>query len=421
MPKTILILGGSYTGISTAHYTLKHILPSLPSTETDSYQVVLVSSSTTLFCRPASPRALIADTYFDQSKLFVPLESQFTQYDEKSFKFIHGQARTLDHENRTVTVSLIADKPARQSESESSELQIEYHALIIGTGSSTPSPLLSLNSDDKEEIKAQWQTFRTALPSAKTIVIAGGGPAGVETAGELGEHLNGRAGWFSAKHSDPNVKISVVTSASEILPYLRPEIARGADGFLAKVGVEVIKNVKVESVSPANAGRKEDVAAKAEVKLSNGKTMHADLYIPAYGMNPNTEFVEQSLKTGDGRVATNAQTLRVDKAGPRVYAAGDASDYARPAIHILTEAIPVLCANLKRDLLVDAGQTVSGEDRLFTADPSETQLVPIGQGKGVGAAKGWKVPSFLVWLIKGRDYWVGMVGGTWSGKQVAKA
>lgn len=416
MPKTILILGGSYTGISTAHYTLKHILPSLPSTEPDSYQVVLVSSSTTLFCRPASPRALIADTLFDQSKLFVPLEEQFTQYGEKSFKFIHGHAKHLDHENRTVTVSLV--KP--DTESEASEIQITYHALIIGTGSSTPSPLLSLNSAGKDEIKKQWETFRAALPSAKTIVIAGGGPAGIETAGELGEHLNGRAGWFSSKLEDPKVKIIVVTSGSEILPYLRPAIARVAEGFLAKVGVEVIKNAKVESVSPSHAGRKEDVAGKAEVKLSNGETMQADLYIPAYGMNPNTEFVEQSLKGGDGRVATNAKTLRVDNAGPRVYAAGDASDYARPAIPLLTEAVPVLCANLRRDLLVEAGQTVS-EDRLFTADPSETQLVPIGKSKGVGAVKGWKVPSFFVWLIKGRDYWVGMVGGTWTGKQFAKA
>lgn len=301
------------------------------------------------------------------------------------------------------------------------EIQIAYHALIIGTGSSTPSPLLSLNADGKDELKAQWETFRSALPSAKSIVVAGGGPAGIETAGELGEHLNGRAWWFSSKLENPNVKITVVTSGSEVLPYLRPEIARTAEGFLAKVGVEVIKDVKVESVTPSDAGRKEAVAGKAEVKLSNGETMQADLYIPAYGMDANTEFVEQSLKGADGRVTTNPETLRVDKAGPRVYAAGDASDYARPAIPIIAQAIPVLCANLKRDLLADAGQTVSGEDRLYKVDPSETQLVPIGQSKGVGAAMGWKLPSFLVWLIKGREYWVGMVGGTWSGKQFAKA
>ncbi|KAL4783758.1 hypothetical protein BJX76DRAFT_329000 [Aspergillus varians] len=413
MPKTILILGGAYIGISTAHYTLKHVLPRLPSPE--SYQIVLVSTSKELACRPGFPRALIADSFFDQSKLFLSLEEQFRAYDEKSFKFVHGRAKSLDHENRTVTVDQITG-----GNDQTAEIHIEYHALVIGTGSSTPSPLLGLNSSGRDAITKHWSAVRAALPSAKTIVIGGGGPVGVETAGELGEHLNGRAWWFSSKLSDPTVKITVVTSGAQILPYLRPAIAQTAEGFLAKLGVSVLKNVKVETVSPPDAGTGEQVTAKTEVKLSNGDTLQADLYIPAYGGTPNTSFVDESLKTPDGRVMTNAQTLRVDKAGPRVYAAGDASDYARPAIHIIHEAIPVLASNLKRDLLVEAGQAVPGEDRLFKADERETQLVPIGQSKGVGSALGYKMPSFLVWLIKGRDYMVGMTQPLWNGKHFAK-
>ncbi|KAL4863964.1 hypothetical protein BDV12DRAFT_20582 [Aspergillus spectabilis] len=409
MSKTILILGGSYAGASTAHYALKHVLPALPSPE--SYQLVIVSSSREVICRPATPRAFIADEYFDHSKLFVNLEEQFSQYGD-NFKFIHGRATSLDHENRIVTVSNL-------SSSSDAETKIPYHALVIATGSSTPSPLLSLNTSGASDFKEHWKTFRSALTTAKTIVIAGGGPVGVETAGELGEHLNGRAGWFSAKHANPAVKITVVTSASQILPVLRPAIADAGEGFLAKVGVDVLKGVKVDSVSPVEAG-KDELTAKTKVKLSNGETLQADLYIPAYGTPPNTDFVHDSLKVEDGRVATNPQTLRVDKAGVRVYALGDASNYARPAIHILTEAIPVLGANIKRDLLIEAGQTVPGEDRLFKADDSETHLVPIGRSKGVGAAKGYKMPSFFVWLIKGRDYWLWTTGALWSGKQWAK-
>jgi NADH dehydrogenase FAD-containing subunit len=54
--------------------------------------------------------------------------------------------------------------------------------------------------------------FRKALSSAKSIVVAGGGPAGVETAGELGEYLNGQAGWFHSGMSKPKVQITVVTA-----------------------------------------------------------------------------------------------------------------------------------------------------------------------------------------------------------------
>ncbi|CEL11177.1 hypothetical protein ASPCAL14281 [Aspergillus calidoustus] len=407
-PKTILILGGSYAGTGVAHSTLKHIIPKLPSPDT--YQVVLVSSSREIIVRPAFPRALISDSFFDQGKLWTDLEAGFKQYGDR-FKFVHGSATGFDPEARTVTVS-----PRDGGE----EVKIEYHALVIATGSSTPSPLLSLNSGGRDEVKEHWAAFRTALPAAKSIIIAGGGPVAIETAGELGEHLNGRAGFFASKLADPKVKITVISKDSEILPVLRPALAQTAEGYLAKVGVEVVKGVGVESVSPAEAGRGGEVTAKTEVKLSDGKTLQADLYIPAYGTIPNTGFVPEALRAEDGRVETNPKTLRVDKAGERVYAVGDASNYARPSVVIMVDAIPVLAANLKRDLLIAAGQTPPGDDRLLTADEGETHLVPIGRSKGVGAIKGTKLPSFFVWLFKGRDYFVGMTGGMWSGQNWAK-
>ncbi|KAL4801843.1 hypothetical protein BDV18DRAFT_148256 [Aspergillus unguis] len=410
MSKTILILGGAYVGVSSAHYILKHIIPSLP--DPSSYQVILVSSSKETIVRPATPRAILSDKFFDQDKLIVPLKKQFTSYGD-TFRFIHGTAKWLDHEQRKVVVEEISESGFGVD-----EIQLEYHALIIGTGSSSPSPLFALNAGGAPELKEKWELFRAALPAAKRIVIAGGGPVGVETAGELGEHLNGRAGWFASKLEDPKVKITVVTSAEKLLPELRPAIATIAEELLAKVGVEVVKGVRVAGVTPENAG-KDNISAKTNVTLSNGEVLQADLYIPAYGTIPNTAFVNESLKASDGRLRTNKQTLRVEGAGPRVYTAGDASDYARSSIPIITSAIPVLCANLKRDLLVEAGEA-TGQDRLFTVDESEFQLVPIGQSNGVGAVKGFKLPSWSVWLIKGRDYFVGKTQGTWNGQAWAK-
>jgi apoptosis-inducing factor 2 len=81
----------------------------------------------------------------------------------------------------------------------------------------------------------------------------------------------------------------------------------------------------------------------------------------------------------------------------------------------------VLCANIKKDLLhaVD-DKKATGEDRIFKEDTRETHMVPIGKSKGVGAAMGYQMPSFLVWLIKGRDYWLWTTGNLWSGKQWSK-
>jgi apoptosis-inducing factor 2 len=406
--KNIVILGGSYGGISTAHYLLRHAVPQLP--DKTSYQIVIVSAASQVICRPACPRAMISDDMFPQEKLFVNIPKLFEQYPKGSFRFVHGTATELDHINRTVSVSLAAGNTEK----------IGFFALVIATGASTASPLLGLNRDE-EFLRTSWAALRKALPTAKSIVIAGGGPAGVETAGELGEFLNGRAGWFRSSSAKPKVPITVVTADAKILPALRPAIAKKAENYLAKVGVAIIKNARVKAVAPDGAGT-DDPAAKATLTLEDGKTLDADIYIPATGTRPNTGFIHESLLTANGRVDTNAMTLRVDKAGPRVYAVGDAASYARPAVHILFSAIPVLCANIKRDLLLASGkdETSVAEDRVFKEDTRETQLVPIGKSKGVGAAMGYQLSSFMVWLIKGRDYWLWTTGGLWTGKQWAK-
>lgn len=405
----IVILGGSYGGVSVAHNLLKHAVPQLR--DRGSYQVILVSTSSQVICRPACPRALISDDMFNQEKLFVSIETVFKQYSDGSFRFVNGTATQLDHTNRTVSISL----PTGNTET------IDFYALVIATGACTHSPLFGLNRD-VEYLRKNWTAFRQALPNSKSIAIAGGGPTGIETAGELGEYLNGRAGRLSSKLANPKVSITVVTSASEILPNLRPSLARKAEEHLAKVGVTIVKNTRVQTATPPDAGTDSALTSKATLTLSDGKTLDTDLYIPSTGTRPNTEFIDKTLLTSDNRVDTNASTMRVDKAGPRIYAIGDASSYARPAIHIITEAIPVLSANIKRDLLLASGKEKSsvGEDRVFKVDTRETQLVPIGKSKGIGAAMGYQLPSFVVWLMKGRDYWLWTTGPLWSGKQWAK-
>ncbi|KAH7342371.1 hypothetical protein BKA65DRAFT_503967 [Rhexocercosporidium sp. MPI-PUGE-AT-0058] len=406
--KKIVILGGSYGGLSTAHYLLKHVIPH-PRQDKDNYEIVLISASSQVLCRPACPRALISDDMFDQTKLFLDIAKQFEQYPKDIFTFLHGSAMGLDHEKRTVEVKLVTGGV---------EI-IDYYALVIATGASTTSPLLGLKKD-ASDLKAEWMSFREALPTAKTIVISGGGPAGIEVAGELGEYLNGRPGWFGGK-STPKVSITVFTAGPQVLPVLRPSIAKHAEDLLSRVGVTVTKNARVKSVEAVRGGEVQ-VTSKVVLTLDDGKKVEADLYIPATGTQPNTSFINSSLLASDGRVSTNPSTLRVDKAGVRVYAVGDVSSAARPAVHLILEAIPVVCANIKRDLLLDSGVEESsvGEERIFKEDTRETQMVPIGKSKGVGAAMGYQLPSFLVWLIKGRDYWLWTTGGLWSGKQWTK-
>ena len=413
-PKTVLVLGASYAGISAAHYTLKHILPSLPNNGS-TYTVTLVSPNSTFFARPASPRALVSDSLLPTAKCFMDFQTSFAKYGPDKFRFVQGVATNLDYVARSVTVA----------KTDGSEERLEYYALVIATGGRTASPLLGLHKDETL-VKEAWARFQAALGEAKSIVIAGGGPAGIETAGELGQHLNGRAGWFQRKLENPKVAVTVVNADAKILPILRPAIALQAEKYLAKVGVSVIKNVKVEGVTPEGTGSGdatsaglEQVVQRATVKLSNGDTIDCDLYIPATGVVPNTGFLPADLLTEKGHVDTNPKTLRVDKAGPRVYAVGDVGSYTRGGILDLYDAVPVAMVNMKRDLLyfATAGEDVDvekipikGEDKLYKPNLTESQVVPIGTSKGVGAFFGWRLPSIMVWLIKGRDYMLSLQG-----------
>jgi NADH dehydrogenase FAD-containing subunit len=400
--KTILIVGGSFAGLSSAHYFLKHVLPVLPDSK--SYKVVLVNASSHFFARPAAPRAVVSQKLMAPEKIFYDIAGGFKQYPAEQFTFLEGTATAMDPTNRTVTVTL----PTKEAQT------ISYYALILAVGTRTASAILGVQTTHQLTQEAQ-AVFSKALTEAKTIVIAGGGPAGVETAGEIGHELNGLAGMFSKRPKNIKASITVVTSDKKLLPALRPALATKAEKLLNKMGVDVIYNTKVESVTPQGAGALntennslDKVAVKTMVTLSNGEVKEADLYIPATGVTPNTEFLPRNLVNEKGYIDMDGTTLRVEKAGERVYAIGDCGSYTRGGVMDIYDAVPVLLTNVKRDLLSPDGKPTGGQDRPYKPNLKETQLVPIGRSKGVGAVFGWKLPSIMIWMIKGRDYFTSM-------------
>ncbi|TID19756.1 Serine/threonine-protein kinase bur1 [Venturia nashicola] len=410
-PKTVLVLGGSYAGISAAHNFLRNVLPSLP--DKASYNVTLVNTSSHFYSRPTAPRGVVSEKLHPFSKAYYDIAQGFAKYPAGQFTFLEGTATSFDPAIHTVGITL----PNKQVQT------ITYHALVIATGTAPTWVAHGIHTTHQLTQESQ-KAFHAALPNAKTIVVAGGGPAGVETAGELGHELNGLAGMFSSAPKDPKVKITIVTSGTKLLPALRPAIAKKAEKILAKMGVNVIYGTKVESVLPVNAGNEDPatlaldgVTAKTTVTLSNGETIEADLYIPAMGVKPNTQFVPKHFLSEKGYINNNAKTLRIDEAGPNVYAVGDVATYCVGGVMDIYSAIPVLGENMKRDLL---GDKATGADKQYSPNKKETQLVPIGRSKGVGAMFGWKLPSFFVWMIKGRDYFAGMAQPVVDGSKWGK-
>lgn len=404
--ETILIIGGSYAGIGAAHFACRHVLSQLPKKEGVTYNVIMVNPSKDLYWRFAAPRACASKQMMPTNKVFFPIEPSFT-YAFPKFKFVQGTATHVDSAGQTVSVRTISGE----------QLTIPYAALVIATGFTTHSELFT-QTTDATDLEATYDSFQAQLKNAKTVVIGGGGPVGVETAGEIAELLNGRPGFFASAPKEVKAKVTLICGDKKLLPILRPQIAQQAEQLLKGLGCDVTYNTRV--VSAIKEG--EHDGGRIRVELSNSETIEADIYIDCTGSRPNTSFLPKEWLDNRNKVACNPQTLRVEheSAGPRVYAVGDVASYTRGGVLDMSDAIPVAMTNLRTDLIAHFSGKPPGGDRHYKPNLKESQICPIGTQKGVGAFNGFKMPSQAIWLIKGRSYLLNMADGTLRGDEFKK-
>jgi NADH dehydrogenase FAD-containing subunit len=391
--RNIVVVGGSVSGLNAAHNVLKHILPALKAKADAKYHVYLINPSSAWYFRNASPRVAASTTRMATENIMFEIKDGFKQYSTDDFTFIEASATGLDAVARSISYKIHTTSKVEQ---------LSYHALIIATGSSTYYQAFSQSAGTQEVLDAIKIT-NEKVQSAKDIIIVGGGPTALEFAAEVAEHRNGKPGWFS--NVQRKLNITVITSTDRLLMPLRPAIAKIADQKLRALGVDILYNTKVVDAKESNG--------RTTVTLANGEILEADLYVPAYGVEPNSSWLPADL-LDDKKYLKTSDTLRVDAAGSRVYAIGDIGSYSRNNAIDIINSLPVLAINLKRDLLsynpLLPDEKPKGKDRVFKVDEREMMVVPLGSGGGVGAIMGWKLPSWAAWLIKGRDFLVGMSG-----------
>ncbi|KAF2862682.1 FAD/NAD(P)-binding domain-containing protein [Piedraia hortae CBS 480.64] len=388
--KNIVILGGSFAGQSIAHYLARHTLPKLQESKVANYKIIIVDPSTQFWWHIAAPRAIVSVDEMKHEDCFKPILDGFKQYSDLAISHLHGTAIGLNTDDRIIAIKTAAGE----------QQSLHYDYLVIATGVRSPTPLTTLQGDHTLSTKA-LDEINGKIKSAKTIAISGGGPIGVEIAGEI-----------AYRYPDKEA-ITLITGSAKLLPILRQALSDKAQQMLERLGVKVKYNTLVTSSEATADGQ-------TTIKMNNGETLTADVYIPAYGVSPNTEFLPDYLKTGElGWVKTNGETLRVDAAGPRVYAAGDVAAVDLGGVLKLYGSIPVLGANMSHDLLEDAGVSTVPE-RTYLRQDSETQFVPIGPKTGVAAYNGWKIPGFMVGLAKGKDYMIGRIPEITEGRKFSK-
>ncbi|KAK3712113.1 hypothetical protein LTR37_009204 [Vermiconidia calcicola] len=439
-PLNIVILGASYAGLAVAHAFLDNTINHLRITKAaPTYRLIIISPSTHMYWNIGAPRAIVGPDLIADEDLFVPIEPAFHRHRAHNLSIIQGECVAMDSSARTVTVEAIGSTAAKRasqvnkrrsqmrqsvtSMTQNQEQQVKepkvqtlaYHALIMATGSSAHSDLLSLHGPHLNTLGA-LNAFHARVVGAKSIVVCGGGCSGVETAGQLATYLNYSSHWPFRKRVKQPKKVILITGSNRCLSSssLRPARAKPevkAEKILRKLGVEVKHDVRVVAAKEGF-----DLTGQTKIELSDDTSLIADLHIPCTGVSPNTAYASSTLRDKHGYIVTTP-TLRVDDAcGPRIYAIGDCANYSRNSIEDVYAAVPVLMRNLLNDLLAHEYMLASPyggnrdrieelQDVVYKGKQDESlRLLPISRFGGVGVWRGRDVPGRVVHLLKGRDF-----------------
>ncbi|MES1258850.1 MAG: FAD-dependent oxidoreductase [Acidobacteriota bacterium] len=247
------------------------------------------------------------------------------------------------------------------------ETEIGFDYLVLATGTSYDTDLIKPHAGTAPSRRAHFRQWAERIGGANRILIVGGGPVGVEVAGEILEDR-------------PDRKLTLVHSGPALLPSLTPGPQRYALAFLRQRGAEVILGRPV-------AGEQ------------------ADVTLWCAGSRGDTGY----LRNYPGRVLDAAGRVLVDPhlrvAGTsNIFAAGDITALPEPKLGIRAgRHAAVVIANLRG--LLHGKQSL----RVYRpATGSQTMLVTLGRHHGTGHIPFFDFTnSWLARQVKSRDMFIG--------------
>lgn len=216
---------------------------------------------------------------------------------------VHARVTSVDPAARTVTYR----PPGGRCRT------LSYTHLVVGTGGTEPTARVPGLADHgctlrgEGDIEALVQRVRSAVatpedgPGDRSVVVAGGGMAGVELAAALADLGRGA------------LTVTLVHRGPDLLPQLRtehPRLAEHADRELQRAGVRVLLGTRVARVTPTGAW------------LSDGSFVPARTVLGTVGQQPvQIPGLGAGLRDERGRLVT-ATDLSVT---PGIWSAGDAA------------------------------------------------------------------------------------------------
>jgi NADH dehydrogenase len=379
-PTRIVILGGGFGGLSAAR-ELERILPRDANVE-----VTLVNRENFFLFTPMLHEVAASD--LDLATIVSPLRRLL----QRTRLFI-GLVEDIDAETQTVTVAHAGGVHKHE---------LPYDHLIVALGAVTnfygipglaerATTMKSLG--DAIELRnqliaqleeADFECNREIRGPLLTVLVAGGGFAGVETVAAVNDFVREAVRFYpNIRQSD--VRVAVVHPGSFLLPELGQELGEYTQSRLAERGVDVMLNTKVAGFNGSRT------------VLSNGLELDARTLVWTAGISANPMIECLPCERSRGRLVVNGYLQSADV--PNVWAVGDCASITDPttgqtfpptAQHALREG-----ACVARNIVAE----LTGRPKEVFAFSTIGLLAAIGRRTGVANVLGLKFSGFIAWWL----------------------
>lgn len=329
----IVIVGGGFAGINL----------SLDLAKNKNYEVVLVDKNNYNFFPPLIYQ--VATAFLEPSSISYPFRKLFRDKDNLHFRL--GELLKVEPEQNRIILS-------------NGELTYDY--LVFATGAETnffgmtnvqKNAIAMKTLDDAIEMRnkllqqMEQATISTDPEDVKkrlTVVIAGGGPTGVEVSGVFAEMRNGILRKEYPELAGKGSEIYLIDGGDALLSPMSEQSQKDTYEALRKMGVRIKLNTHVKDF------------VNDTVLLGNGETIPAKTLIWAAGVSAKTFEGIPAESYGRGKRLLVDPYNKLNSAS-NIYAIGDTclqlSDPAFPAGHPQVAQVAIqqgknLAENFKR-------------------------------------------------------------------------
>lgn len=170
---------------------------------------------------------------------------------------------------------------------------------------------------------------------------------------------------------------------------VRDDVRLMAARELAELKINIVVNTRVMNVTTTPTGKQSlelvTITTKNEMATN---ILETDLYIPAFGIQPNTGFIPTTMLDTDGRVKVDRETLQaIDHTV--IFALGDACNFEASKGKYADAQVRFLAPALQERL---AGRHMP----IYKASETLVFAVTIGRLRGTGQVGSWRLWGWIV-------------------------